>query len=214
MAETKCPECGLVLSDEKVCPNCGCPIVEEQRVQLRPCCDCGHMVASDAELCPQCGGQQRATGNCGQLRIYMEGNGKKNIQTAPLYVNGQLIEAVMLSEGCDITIPISNSNIKVGYLAPLTYVEHTYRLSNQQDYTLVITNGVDLGFTLYGSENEELSCDKFNALWLIFSILFGVFAVLISFKEANSISVRSKCLRTYGLLVTCVLLLFALPLAI
>lgn len=206
-----CPECGRVLENGKECPNCGCPIsgTTSSDKQLIPCCDCGHMVAVDATVCPKCGGHLSTKASQGRLRILMFGNQKNDMRTAPVYINGQMIEAVLMSNGCDITIPINNSNITIGYKAPIAYVEHSYKLNLESNYTLVITNGADLGFTLYNSSNKkELSSDKMDVSWLLFSVLFGVFAILISFKETNSKPILSKCLRIYGLLIIGILISF------
>lgn len=214
MTITKCPECGCPINGEKVCPECGYPISDTKlREQLVPCCDCGHMVSTDAKECPQCGGHLSEKSARGKLRIIMQGKGKKDTKTAPLYINGQLIEAVSLSRGCDISIPINNPNMTIGYEAPRLYVEHTYHFDSNCDYNLVITNGANLGFTLFDDYENKISSDKLNGLWVIFSILFGVFAIIISYIECNSKPIFSKSLRYYGLLVLSIPL-FGLPIAI
>ena len=214
MALTTCPECGRVLENEKECPNCGCPITSTTPSDkyLIPCHDCGHMVAVDATVCSKCGGKLTEKHSQGQLRILMQGDGNKSFETAPLYINGQLIDVISLSEGCDIAIPINNANVIVGYDAPLTYIQHAFKLDQTSNYTLVITNGTDLGFTLFDKSENKLVSDKMNIGWAIYAILFGGFAIIVSYQYYNRKPIWAKCMTLYGLIWPSFVLL-GLPLA-
>lgn len=213
MAEKACPECGRAINGETTCPNCGFPIQEiSQKEQLIPCCDCGNIVSANVTICPKCGGKLTVKHSRGQLRILMKGDGKKNFDTAPLYINGQLIEAISLSKGCDIAIPINNPNVVVGYDAPLTYIQHTFKLDVTSKYTLVITNGLNLGFTIFDQSDNKLVSDKMNIGWAIYALLFGVFAIMVSYQQYNRKPIWAKCMTLYGLIWPSIVLL-GLPLA-
>lgn len=228
MSYTLCPECGCpIFGNRKSCPECGCPVENslptedslpaddsllEEKQMLMPCNICGHMVSTDTETCPHCGGKVKYIDG-GTLKILLEGNGKTSDFISPVYVNNHLVANATLSYGCEIDIPINNPNIKIGYLSRYLYVEHYYNLDVNTDYKLVITNGANLGFTLYDESGNILSADKLNVMWLIFSLLFGLYAIVASFAWNNNRPILSKCMRYWGLVFFSIPL-FGIPLMI
>lgn len=215
MSEFYCPECGYPLNgNESSCPECGCTFLNyDINDPLTACCYCGHMVAKDATTCPRCGGQITSRSAPGNLRIYMDGSRRRNYHTAPLYINGQLIEAVPLSKGCDITIPINNPNVIVSYRAELTYIEHPFHLDVNKNYTLLIRNGVNTGFTLLDDSDIKIFSDKINFWWVLFNYLFFwlfIPLLLLKIRCRNSRPVLVKCMDTLELYLIGITFAFSL----
>lgn len=210
MALTACPECGYPLQgDEKKCPECGYQINNNQIYhsfegnlgELTPCWECGHMLGSSATRCPICDGKTNLT--ClGTLKIELKAKiFGKHMATTPLYVNGQLVDNVLRSDGGYVEIPINNPNITVGLRAPLMYSEHSYKLDPSEDYTLEIDSGIiNLGQVLYDSIGNKLVKDKCNFGWVLFALLFSPVALLIGILWKNYRPIWSKCLMAWGLM--------------
>ena len=198
MKEIVCPECGKVLeAGVATCPNCGCPIAKE--ISTVPCLYCGNMIAENA-TCPKCGGHFETTPKCGTLRIkirQVKSAGKK--ATAPLYVNGQLVEVVSLAKGCDISIPITHPNISITFKT-LATLEHTYHLDTQKDYILEIVDRSNSGFILYDNAYNEISKDVMTLPWRAFCVILALFALPFAFIYRNSHPVRSQYMKAVCLI--------------
>lgn len=195
MKEIVCPECGKVLeAGVATCPNCGCPIAAE--CPTVPCQYCGNMIAENA-TCPKCGGHFETAPKCGTLRIK---RAKENApDTAPLYINGQLVEAVSLTKGCDITVPLTHPNITIAYKDRIATLEHTYTLDTQQDYTIEIRKGFNIGFVLRDNASDVISRDTMNAGWFILCALFSPIGLWFSYYTNNTRPARAQYMRRLSL---------------
>lgn len=198
MKEIVCPECGKVLeAGVATCPNCGCHIASE--CPTVPCPHCGNMIAENA-TCPKCGGHFETTPKCGTLRIkigQVKSAGKK--ATAPLYVNGQLVEVVSLVKGGDITVPLTHPNITITYKTFIATLERSYVLSTQNDFTLeIVYDIVAAGFVLYDNSDNEISKDVIS-IWGRLFCLFPILSFAMSYICRNSNPVRSQYMRGFSL---------------
>ena len=195
MKEIVCPECGKVLeAGVATCPNCGCPIASE--CPTIPCPHCGNMIAENA-TCPKCGGHFETAPKCGTLRIKRAK--EKAPDTAPLYINGQLVEVVSLTKGCDITVPLTHSNITITYKHRTATLEHSYTLDMQKDYTIEICKGVSIGFVLYDNVGNAISKDVVNLLWVIFCMLAWPIGLCFSYNISNASPARAQVMRRLSL---------------
>ena len=198
MKEIVCPECGQVLeAGVATCPNCGCPIASE--CPTVPCRYCGNMIADNATDCPKCGGHVETSPKCGVLRIMKAGQNAVGSDTAPLYINGQLITTIPLSKGCNIAIPLTHPNITIAYKDRIATLEHTYTLDTRQDYNLVIDNGYNIGFVLGDKDYNFISKDAMNFGWFIFCALFSPIGLWFSYYTQNTRPARAKYIRRLSL---------------
>ena len=198
MKEIVCPECGKVLeAGVATCPNCGCPIAAE--CPTVPCHYCGNMIADNATVCPKCGGNVESSPKCGVLRIVRAGQKFVGSDSAPLYVNGQLIETIPLSRGCNRAIPLAHPNITITYKDRIATLEHTYTLDTQQDYYLEIDTGFNIGFVLRDKAYNIISTDKMNAGWFILCALFSPIGLWFSYYTNNTRPARAQYMRRLSL---------------
>lgn len=193
MKEIVCPECGKVLeAGVATCPNCGCPIASE--CPTVPCQYCGNMIAENAN-CPKCGGHFETTPKCGTLRVKIsQVKSAGENATAPLYVNGQLVEVVSLAKGCDMSVPITYPNITITFKV-FANLERSYQLDTQKDYTLEIIDSSDSGFILYDNAYNVISKDVMTLPWRAFCVIFVLFALPFAFIYRNSHPVRSQYMK-------------------